>query len=176
MEPGFPFLIWAMIRYNIISNFKVNSAITEDPSKIVSGKSLTGQIAGDGTGRAPLPTSNQPRSATLRKSRSLFDADTMKITAQPNGTTTADAYNDIITRVGISKQQADFMMENQNEVVSFLEQRKSSISGVSINEEVVNIMKFQSAFQANAKVLAVTLRDAGHFDQPDGGIKHAHYR
>ena len=48
------------------------------------------------------------------------------------------------------------MMENQNEVVSFLEQRKSSISGVSINEEVVNIMKFQSAFQANAKVLAVT--------------------
>ncbi|HEX5350894.1 MAG TPA: flagellar basal body rod C-terminal domain-containing protein [Trichococcus sp.] len=41
-------------------------------------------------------------------------------------------------------------------MVSFLEQRKSSISGVSINEEVVNIMKFQSAFQANAKVLAVT--------------------
>ena len=153
---GIPFFDLGDDPDNIISNFKVNSAITEDPRKIVSGKSLTGQIAGDGT-RARAIADIQSAALSYASEEPLaFDADTMKITAQPNGTTTADAYNDIITRVGISKQQADFMMENQNEVVSFLEQRKSSISGVSINEEVVNIMKFQSAFQANAKVLAVT--------------------
>ena len=153
---GIPFFDLGDDPDNVISNLKVNPAITEDPSKIVSGKSLTGQIAGDGSRARAI--SNIQSAALSYSSEELlaFDADTMKITAQTNGTTTADAYNDIVTRVGISKQQADFMMENQNEVVSFLEQRKSSISGVSINEEVVNIMKFQSAFQANAKVLAVT--------------------
>jgi flagellar hook-associated protein 1 FlgK len=141
---------------DVLSNLKVNSAITEDPSKIVAGKSLTEQIAGDGT-RAQAIADIQSTALQYSSNEALeFDADTLKITAQPNGTITADAYNDVITRVGISKQQADFLMENQNEVVSFLEQRKSSISGVSINEEVVNIMKFQSAFQANAKVLAIT--------------------
>ena len=153
---GIPFFDLGDDPDNVISNLKVNPAITEDPSKIVSGKSLTGQIAGDGS-RARAISNIQSAALNYSSEETLaFDADTMKITAQPNGTTTADAYNDIVTRVGISKQQADFMMENQNEVVSFLEQRKSSISGVSINEEVVNIMKFQSAFQANAKVLAVT--------------------
>ena len=153
---GIPFFDLGDDPDKVISNLKVNPAITEDPSKIVSGKSLTGQIAGDGS-RARAISDIQSAALSYSSEEPLaFDADTMKITAQPNGTTTADAYNDIITRVGISKQQADFMMENQNEVVSFLEQRKSSISGVSINEEVVNIMKFQSAFQANAKVLAVT--------------------
>lgn len=153
---GIPFFDLGDDPDNVISNLKVNPAITEDPSKIVSGKSLMGQIAGDGS-RARAISNIQSAALNYSSEETLaFDADTMKITAQPNGTTTADAYNDIVTRVGISKQQADFMMENQNEVVSFLEQRKSSISGVSINEEVVNIMKFQSAFQANAKVLAVT--------------------
>ena len=153
---GIPFFDLGDDPDKVISNFKVNAAITEDPSKIVSGKSLTGQIAGDGTRARAIADIQSAALSYAAEEPLAFDADTMKITAQPNGTTTADAYNDIITRVGISKQQADFMMENQNEVVSFLEQRKSSISGVSINEEVVNIMKFQSAFQANAKVLAVT--------------------
>lgn len=153
---GIPFFDLGDDPDNVISNLKVNAAILEDPSKIVAGKSLTGQVAGDGTRARAIADIQSTALSYSSEEPIALDADTLKITAQSNGTTTADAYNDIITRVGISKQQADFMMENQNEVVSFLEQRKSSISGVSINEEVVNIMKFQSAFQANAKVLAVT--------------------
>ena len=152
---GIPFFDVGDDPDNVISNLKVNAAIIEDPSKIVAGKSLTGQVAGDGTRARAIAEIQSATISYTSKEALVLDAETMQIKPQANGTTTADAYNDIITRVGISKQQADNMMENQSEVVSFLEQRKSSISGVSINEEVVNIVKFQSAFQANAKVLAM---------------------
>jgi flagellar hook-associated protein 1 FlgK len=36
-----------------------------------------------------------------------------------------------------------------------LENLRSSISGVSINEETTNILQFQRAFQASARIISV---------------------
>ena len=45
------------------------------------------------------------------------------------------------------------MLDTQNALMDLLTQRRESISGVDINEEVVDMIKFSSAFQANSRVL-----------------------
>ena len=79
----------------------------------------------------------------------------MSFEPQTGGTTTNGAYNDMVTSMGIIKQQADNIVASQSEVLGFLEDRRSSISGVNMNEEVVDMMKFQSAFQANARIISI---------------------
>lgn len=63
-------------------------------------------------------------------------------------------YNAIITDMGIEKQQADNMVANQTDLTALLAQRQASISGVDINEEVVNMIQYSSAFQANSRVIS----------------------
>ena len=67
--------------------------------------------------------------------------------------TYADHYNDIITKNGISKLKADNTVKAQKTVLDQLESQDTSISGVNINEEVSNVIRYQQAFQANARVL-----------------------
>ncbi len=72
-----------------------------------------------------------------------------------NGVTIEGAYRDMVTKVGISKEHADNMVSNQEVLVNQLELRRASSSGVSINEEVTNLIQYQKSFEANAKVIAV---------------------
>lgn len=71
------------------------------------------------------------------------------------GTTMEGAYSSIVTKVGISKQYADNMVSNQEVLLDHLMLRRESTSGVSIDEEVTNLVRFQKAFEANAKVISV---------------------
>lgn len=84
-----------------------------------------------------------------------YDSDNMTIKNQPGGITIEGAYVDIVTKVGISKEHADNMVANQEVLLNQLILRKESTSGVSINEEVTNLIKYQKAFEANAKVISV---------------------
>ena len=61
----------------------------------------------------------------------------------------------MVVKVGISKQHSDKMVENQDALTGQLENRRESVSGVSINDEIANVIKFQKAYEANAKVLSV---------------------
>lgn len=63
-------------------------------------------------------------------------------------------YKDLIGDVGVKSQHAQSMVEGQKTLISYLEERQESVSGVSIDEEVVNLVQFQKAYDANAKVIA----------------------
>ena len=63
-------------------------------------------------------------------------------------------YKDLIGDVGVKSQHAESMVEGQQTLIGYLEERYESISGVSIDEEVVNLVQFQKAYDANAKVIA----------------------
>ncbi|MCD6633693.1 flagellar hook-associated protein FlgK, partial [Lactococcus cremoris] len=71
-----------------------------------------------------------------------------------NGTSVVNGYNDIVTEIGITKQQSDNMFASQEDLVQLLDQRRQSISGVSINEEVASMIQHQSAFQANSRMIS----------------------
>lgn len=130
-------------------SYEVNPDLLDDPSQLVTGESMTNDIAGDGS-RAKAIADLQNISLG---ENSTYEADSMSFTNDPSGSTLFSQYNEIVTDLGIIKQQADNMAANQVDLTALLEQRQASISGVDINEEVVNMIQFQSAFQANSRVI-----------------------
>lgn len=116
----------------------INPDLIKDNSKLIAGKSAHSPV-GDGSRAAAI--------AAIRNTPLNFGT--------TEATTLENKYNSMITRVGISKEHADNMVKNQEALVSQLEMRKESTSGVSIDEEVSNLVKYQKAFEANARVMAV---------------------
>ncbi len=64
-------------------------------------------------------------------------------------------FNSIVTKNGISKQQADNTVSAQLSLLNQLEYKNQSVSGVSLNEEMSDVIRFQQGFQANARILSV---------------------
>ncbi|MGC8720507.1 MAG: flagellar hook-associated protein FlgK [Thermodesulforhabdaceae bacterium] len=58
--------------------------------------------------------------------------------------------------IGSAKQSADDRMDFYSTLQSTLEQKQQSVSGVSIDEELVDLIKLQHLFQAAAKVIQTT--------------------
>jgi flagellar hook-associated protein 1 FlgK len=66
-----------------------------------------------------------------------------------------DYYNSIVSDIGTANSSNKNAMNQQKDVVAQLSKMREQISGVSIDEETANIMQFQQAFAANAKVIQV---------------------
>jgi flagellar hook-associated protein 1 FlgK len=111
---------------NVAGSISVNEALVEDPTLVETGNS---DLAGDGS-----------------RAKAIADLQT--------NTNLTDDYNAIITDIGIEKQQSDNMVANQTDLTALLTQRQASISGVDINEEVVNMIQYSSAFQANSRAIS----------------------
>ncbi len=72
------------------------------------------------------------------------------------GQSTADAfYNSIVTDVGVASSKNRFGLNQQKDIMNQLGKMRDQISGVSIDEETANLMQFQHAFDASAKVIQV---------------------
>ena len=68
-------------------------------------------------------------------------------------TTFEDYYNSLVSTVGADLQSADAYFNHQSAMVDQLENRRESISGVSLDEEMINLVKFQTAYDAAAKLI-----------------------
>ena len=84
-----------------------------------------------------------------------FDPDTLTFKTDGSGMTCDSYFNSIVTKNGISKQQADNTASAQLSLLNQLEYRNQSVSGVSINEEMSDVIRFQQGFQANARIISV---------------------
>lgn len=65
-----------------------------------------------------------------------------------------DFYRNLVARLGVSAHEANRMVENQTTLVDQLKQRRDSLSGVSLDEEMANLIQFQRAYEAAARVIA----------------------
>ncbi|MGB3160706.1 MAG: flagellar hook-associated protein FlgK [Carnobacterium sp.] len=152
---GIPFFDLSSVKDgNYASSIKVNAAILKDVNKINAGKDIKTVVGGDGT-RAQAVASLQNTLLGYPAATIEYDKETMTITNQVGGSTVSGAYNNTVTEMGIVKQQTDNMAGSQEGLVSLLQARRESISGVSINEEVADTMKYQTAFQANSRIISV---------------------
>jgi len=68
--------------------------------------------------------------------------------------TVMDKYESVISSLGVQGQRANQMVENQDTLVNQLENRRQSISGVSLDEEMANMIKYQQAYSASAKLIS----------------------
>ncbi len=67
--------------------------------------------------------------------------------------TTTDFYSGIVAKIGSASSQATEMSQNQQLVVSQLNNQVQQVSGVSLDEEATDMLKFQRAYQAAARVI-----------------------
>jgi len=76
------------------------------------------------------------------------------LTMNGNSSTFEDFYNSLVSKVGGDVQTANAYYNHQFDMVVQLENRRESISGVSLDEEMINLIKFQTAYDAAAKLIS----------------------
>lgn len=140
---------------NYAKNISVQSDLVKNPEKINSAKSIDQPAAGDGSRAQAIADLQNTKLVYSSNATFEYDDATMSINDQANGTSVVNGYSDIVTEIGITKQQSDNMFASQEDLVQLLDQRRQSISGVSINEEVASMIQHQSAFQANSRMISM---------------------
>ncbi len=71
------------------------------------------------------------------------------------GRTFDDYFADTVTRIGLKGEQAENQLASKNAIMRDLRDLRDSISGVNIDEELADIIKFQYGYEAAAKFITV---------------------
>jgi flagellar hook-associated protein 1 len=123
---------------------------------LANGMNLTASIVADPSGGFKLQilsTQSGPGNEITVQENNFKGAATLGL-VNPNVTGTIDDfYRSQIGKLGVASQEADRMVDNQSLLVEQLDQRRQAMSGVSLDEEMTNMLKFQHAYNAAAKVL-----------------------
>jgi flagellar hook-associated protein 1 FlgK len=120
--------------------FSVSSKILSNSNKISAG--LNTRTDG-----------GNARALTDLQSKLVFDNVTLKA---GSGTFTFDEfYSAIVSTVGIQSYASRSTLSQKDGILLQLNTRRESISGVSIDEEMINMIKFQQAFNAAARLIGV---------------------
>jgi flagellar hook-associated protein 1 FlgK len=128
----------------------VNASLLADPSKLVVYQ--TGTQAGDAT---------RPNFMLDRITNGVLDFPPgagIGTTSAPFSGTLQSYIRQMISQQGEVAATAQSLQEGQEIVVNTLQQRFADQSNVNIDEEMANLLKLQTAYSANARVLT-TVRD-----------------
>lgn len=88
------------------------------------------------------------------KGGSEFSNNGLSIGDSSKGTKIELQYKNIVTTLGIKSQEASREADNFEDLVYNLEISRMSVSGVSLDEEMSNLITFQHAYNASAKVIS----------------------
>lgn len=139
----------------------VTKEISQDPSKINAGRIIGGN-AGNGERALLIGQLRNTRLDILSIGDrndfiedSKLDLSNLKVTSSSSGATLDSYFKDSIANLGVSNQEAQRMVTNQGALLTQLETRRDSLSGVSLDEEMANMLQFQRAYEANAKMINV---------------------
>jgi flagellar hook-associated protein 1 FlgK len=114
----------------------VNQVIADDVDKIAAADATEG-----------LPGGN---------SIALALADLQSSLVMDEGTTDfGQYYSSLVSDIGSALQTANTNMSYQADVTANLETYRESVSGVSLGEEIVNLVKYQNAFKAASQLINV---------------------
>ncbi|MDI6869870.1 MAG: flagellar hook-associated protein FlgK [Bacillota bacterium] len=64
-------------------------------------------------------------------------------------------FQSLIAQLGVDSQAADVQTKNQEALLGHLEQQQQAASGVSLDEELMNLVRFQHGYNAAARVVSV---------------------
>lgn len=121
-------------------NMAVHSNITNDSNKVAAGLT-TNQGDGD---NALIMAQTQD---WMTMNRSSLAA---------SGTATfAQYYNSLVGQAGVDAKDANSALNQQEAISMQIENRREQVGGVALDEEMVNLIKFQHAYQASARLVTV---------------------
>jgi len=76
-----------------------------------------------------------------------------ELTMNGNSATFGDFYNAVVGIIGVRTREAAATAANQESLVQHIEENRQSLEGVSLDEEMTNMIKFQHAYEAAARVI-----------------------
>lgn len=148
---------------NIANHIHVSAAILQDPSNIASrgGKDTDGDGiidtpngAGDGSNAFKIISS---LTSTLEKSP--LDANTgldnNPIIIDKNVSSFRPYLDNMIANIGEDAKSTKTSLDKNKTILEGLENMRQSISGVNVDEELVQLIKFQHGYQGSAKIISV---------------------
>lgn len=157
-------------------NITINKALIDDVTKIKASTNGDTTIDGISDGKRALAIAQlkntlfniQKVDASTTREQFIIDnggtATGMLQDKDSNGVYTfksqnsgmkADSYfNDIISKIGVQSQEASKIVENKESLITQFKTQKDSVSGVSIDEEMTNLIQYQHAYSANAKIIS----------------------
>ncbi len=103
-----------------------------------------GGYPGDGVGSLALAI------AQLRQTPLLKPDPTGKSTQ-----TLDQFYSSFVGELGIERQQAKSTFDTKSFLIAQLDSRQQSVAGVSLDEEMTNMIKFEHSYQASARFISV---------------------
>ena len=122
-----------------IGNLQVNSALMQEPSKL-------GFRLADG--------SEDKATAEALKAAFTEEAYTLNPNVQKK-TTFVDYYTDLVSQVANSGYVFRSIYENQGNTVEATQSAREQVIGVSTDEELSNMIKFQNAYNASSRYINV---------------------
>jgi flagellar hook-associated protein FlgK len=84
---------------------------------------------------------------------SLIDLETKKVIGGPNGITLAQAYEEEVGKIGNFASQSATAQKALEVVNNQAIESRDKVSGVSLDAEAADLIRFQQAYQAAAKVM-----------------------
>lgn len=119
---------------NAARDISINSTILNNVEKIAAAQDSS-SLPGDNTNALAI--------AALKDTLTLSN----------DTSTFGDYMSSIVSGVGIEASTTSFSKEQKEAMVIQLENRREQISGVSLDEEAINLIKFQSGYEAAAKLI-----------------------
>ena len=114
------------------ATIRINSVIQGDSSKIVATDSATANNL-----KVALAISDLRYQAVL----------------EGNSMTTTDFYNSLVGKLGVQSSEAKSFSSNFELMVQQVDGMRQSVQGVSLDEEMTNMIKYQHAYDAAARVI-----------------------
>ena len=142
-------------------NISINTLILENPSFINTKENVD---AGEGDGSRALAIAQLQNtllsiskidSTTTRAQLCTFtNGSTMSLVSDTaSGTKVESYFQDVVDKLGVEAQHAKRVVSNEEDLLNSLDISRLSVSGVSLDEEMTNLIQYQKAYSANAKTI-----------------------
>lgn len=142
-DKGVPFFTAADGGTDITAgNIRLNQVIADNPEKIATSMRLSSN------GNSVIKGNNDLAIMLANLKGSSFTI--------PGGTNTSTVdglFSSMIGQLGVQGQEASRQTENSVFLVQQVESRRQSVSGVSLDEEMTNMIKFQHAYSAASRFM-----------------------
>lgn len=116
------------------ANFKVSTELSEDPNKLATAKDVTDGLESNDVVDALLAT----------KDSKIFKQGAPK-----------SFFQSLVAEIGIDTKKASDFSTSQSDILSSIDNQRLSISGVDQDEEAMNLVKYQNAYNLSAKVISI---------------------
>jgi flagellar hook-associated protein 1 FlgK len=116
---------------------EVNPALVKDPASVAAGFGYNEREANPGNGGAAIAIAAIRNTPVMVGHLSTFD----------------DYFSDSVGRIGLLGEQSGRALETENLIMKQLHDMRQSISGVNIDEELANMIRYQHGYNAAARFI-----------------------